>query len=190
MADQLTISREYFEEIYKDTDDPWQFESSWYEARKFNLTLAALTRPRYRRVFEPGCAIGVLSAQLAHRCDELVCLEWMPRIAALARERLRTYPHARVQEGAIPNAWPSGTFDLVVFSEVLYYLTETGLSSALELLERSLAPAGEVISVHYNPETNYPLSGGQVQTALTACEWLVPVSSYSEEKFSLAVFRR
>ena len=189
MAAQLTIGREYFETIYEHTDDPWNFETSWYESRKFSLTMAALTKPRYRRVFEPGCAIGVLSEQLAQRCDELLCLEWMPKIAEVARKRLDTYPHASVHVGAIPESWPEGRFDLVMLSEVAYYLTDHGLAESLRRLRGCLQPGGELVSVHYALDTSYPLAGAEVQSALQACDWLNHIGSYEETSFSLMVFR-
>ena len=53
------MDRDYFEGIYADGPDPWGFETSEYERRKYDLTLAALPRRRYARALEPGCSIGV-----------------------------------------------------------------------------------------------------------------------------------
>ena len=71
----LRLPVAYFEEIYSRAEDPWHFETSWYERRKYELTMAALPRERYRRAFEPGCANGALTERLASRCDERVALE-------------------------------------------------------------------------------------------------------------------
>ncbi|MEO9256146.1 MAG: hypothetical protein ABI305_11425, partial [Tepidiformaceae bacterium] len=70
--EHLRLGDEYFETMYSQDDDPWRFESSWYERRKYDLTLAALPRQRYGRIFEPGCSLGVLSEGLAARGDELI----------------------------------------------------------------------------------------------------------------------
>ncbi|MFC7609312.1 SAM-dependent methyltransferase [Teichococcus aestuarii] len=59
----------YFEALYAADPDPWRFRDSAYEAGKYAATLAALERPRYGRVLEVGCSIGVLTKQLAGRCD-------------------------------------------------------------------------------------------------------------------------
>ena len=61
----------YFDGLYKSSDDPWNLREGWYERRKRSLTLALLPRPRYRNAFEPGCANGELTAELATRCDAL-----------------------------------------------------------------------------------------------------------------------
>jgi Nodulation protein S (NodS) len=61
--------KSYFEGMYSGDPDPWDFEGSPYEQRKYSLTMASLPRPRYRFAFEPGCSIGVLTSMLAGRCN-------------------------------------------------------------------------------------------------------------------------
>ena len=53
----------YFDRMYEDAD-PWGYESSWYEQRKYALTVAALGRRRYRSAFEPGTAPGPCSVMV------------------------------------------------------------------------------------------------------------------------------
>ncbi len=67
-----------FERMYRQDPDPWSFATSEYEQRRYDLTVASLLRPRYRRAFEPGCAIGELTRRLATRCDHVVALEPSP----------------------------------------------------------------------------------------------------------------
>ena len=57
--------REFFDEFYTEGADRWGFETRWYEKRKRAMTLASLPRERFGSAFEPGCAIGVLTAELA-----------------------------------------------------------------------------------------------------------------------------
>ncbi|MEO6397119.1 MAG: SAM-dependent methyltransferase [Tepidiformaceae bacterium] len=189
MAGELTIDRRYFEEKYAASGDPWNFLHSWYERRKYDLTLAALPEQRYARAFEPGCSIGVLSERLAQRCDELVAMELLPAVASEARERLRPYPHASVVAGGIPGDWPDGSFDLIVLSEVGYYLTPEGLEQAIHRLGSSMRAHATLVSVHYTLETNYPLPGGAVGEALRKVPWLNEVSFYTEQSFELLVLR-
>ncbi len=188
MAGALTMGRAYFEEMYAQANDPWAFESSWYEQRKYALTLAALPRERYRRAFEPGCSNGVLSSLLAERCDELLAMDLLPSVVARARARLASHPGARVVEGAIPCDWPRGTFDLIVLSEVAYYLTGIGLRETLVRLRQSMCPGGTLVSVHYLLETNYPLKGRRVGEVLDETRWLKRTANYAEESFELLVY--
>lgn len=177
----------YFERVYADGPDPWGFETRWYERRKYALTMAALPRDRYHRAFEPGCAGGVLTALLAGRVDELVSLELMPDIARRAQERA---PGAKVHVGALPEDFPEGPFDLVVASEVLYYLRPEGFDVVLESLDRGLREDGHVVAVHYRLETDYPLTGDEVHARLRAAPFLRSVHRYEQREFLLDVFER
>ncbi len=40
-------SRVYFEDLYRHNSDPWGYDFHWYEARKRQICLALLTKPRY-----------------------------------------------------------------------------------------------------------------------------------------------
>jgi protein-L-isoaspartate O-methyltransferase len=180
----------YFERVYESGLDPWGFETRWYESRKYALTLAALPRPRYRRAFEPGCAIGVLTAQLAARCDALVAAEPMSAVAARARTRVAELPHVDVRELAIPDGWPEGRFDLVVLSEVVYYLDDGGVTELLARLDASLLPGGHLVAVHWTGATDYPLTGHAAHARLDAHASWHKLASYTEPEFLLATYER
>ncbi|PWD42363.1 SAM-dependent methyltransferase [Gordonia paraffinivorans] len=181
----------YFHAMYAADDDPWGFSSRWYERRKYALTLAALSSPRYGSAFEPGCSIGVLSAELATRCDRLLCIDVSPRAVDLARRRLAAAPHAQVRSGDIVEDWPVGErFDLIVLSEVLYYLDADALDDLVGRLPGSLTPDGEVVAVHWRwPVADYPQTGDAVHEALRASSLAVS-ASYSDTDFRLDVLRR
>jgi trans-aconitate methyltransferase len=184
------LANEYFEQVYAQSEDPWGFASRWYEQRKYALTLAALPRERYRRAFEPGCSFGVLSELLAVRCDALIASEVVPSVSERARRRLQHFTHVRVETAAIPEFWPEGSFDLIVLSEVAYYLSEAGFAELLTRLEQSTSPDAHVIAVHYRGATDYPLSGDRVHDLLHACPLLQPLVRHAEEAFLLEVFAR
>lgn len=178
----------YFDPIYANGLDPWGFESRWYERRKYAVTLAALPRKRYSRAFEPGCAIGVLTEQLAQRCDALVAAELVPAVAAHARARVAAYPHVEVRELAIPDAWPEGRFDLIVLSEIVYYLTEAGVAELLAHVDRSLEPGGHVVAVHWTGPTDYPLGGHAAHALLAAHGGWRALAHYTEPEFVLNTY--
>ena len=180
----------YFERVYADGPDPWGFERRFYEQRKYALTVAALPRERYRRAFEPGCASGVLSESLVLRVDDLVAMELVPTIADRARHRLRAHTNVRVDTGALPERWPDGTFDLVVASEVLYYLRTDGLERALGTLSERLETGGHLVAVHWRLATDYPLTGDAVHERLRAAPFLKRLGGYEQPEFRLDVFER
>jgi SAM-dependent methyltransferase len=159
VSQSLPVS--YFDGLYERSPDPWSFETSAYEQEKFQATLAALPRPRYRRALEIGCSIGVLTRQLADRCDELVALEPAAKALERARERCRDLPHVAFLRSRVPADWPDSTFDLILLSEVVYYLDAADVGRLAEKVMTTIRPGGHVELVHWTGETDYPLSGDE-----------------------------
>jgi trans-aconitate methyltransferase len=172
--------------MYAGAEDPWGFRSRWYEQRKRDVTLAALTRPRYRRAFEPGCSIGVLTAALADRCDEVVAADVDPRAVATARGFLAPRGNVRVDRLSLPQEWPDGVFDLVVISEVAYYLGPPELERLLDCAVGSLSPRGTLLACHWrHPVPDYPATGDEVHHRLLARPDLYQAVCHLEEDFRL-----
>lgn len=159
----------YFANLFDGNDDPWSFKSRWYEERKRALTLAALPQRRYARAYEPGCANGELSAGLAERCDRLLCSDGTPRAVDLARQRLADYAHVNVTEGWVPRDWPDGQFDLIVLSEIGYFLSAEALDQVAAQSRASLTPGGTVLACHWRwPIEGCELSSDMVSARLDA----------------------
>ena len=153
-----SMAPDYFESLYATDPDPWRFETSEYEREKYASTLAALPPRRFAAGLEVGCSIGVLTQQLAERCDRLLALDVAE--TALQRARIRC-PNVVFERRRVPDEWPPGRFDLMVFSEMLYYLDAAGIRTIAEHVMASLNPEGCVVMVHYLGLTNYPLSGDE-----------------------------
>jgi predicted TPR repeat methyltransferase len=139
-----------FDALYADRPDPWGFESSVYEHAKYDATVAALPR-RYATALEAGCSIGVLSERLAARCDALLGVDVAEAPLARARERV---PQATFERRELPAEFPAGPFELIVYSEVLYYVD--ALEALLDATERELAPGGTLVAVHWLGEAATP----------------------------------
>jgi SAM-dependent methyltransferase len=141
----------YFDELYKSSDDPWHLREGWYEHRKRSLTLALLPRPRYRNAFEPGCANGELTAWLATRCEALLAADLHETAVRLARERVAGMPQVRVEQRRVPQQWPTeaGPFELIVISELAYYLDAPDLETLAARIAASLTPDGTLLACHW-----------------------------------------
>ena len=64
---------------------------------------------------------------------------------------------------SIPGEFPNDAFDLIILSEVGYYLSMPDLERARQLLVDSLNPGGHLLLVHWTPFVHdYPLTGDQV----------------------------
>jgi SAM-dependent methyltransferase len=151
----------YFDALYERSADPWHFETSAYEDAKYTATLEALPRARYWRALEIGCSIGVLTRLLAGRCQELIATDPAVRALDLARDRCCDMPHVAFRQGQAPTDWPEGSFDLILFSEVIYYLSPEDVDALAARVSCSLAPGGHVELVHWVRDTDYPLSGDE-----------------------------
>ena len=162
-----------FEGAYAAAGDPWDFATSDYEQHRYDA-LESLLRPLagpgahpYRRCFEPACSVGVLTERLVARCDEVVAVDPSPSAIAAARERLAGNDHVTLEVGAIPEWWPAGTFDLVVFSELGYYWDRPGLDDLLGRLATLRADGGDLVAVHWLGESpDHLLSGHDVHAAM------------------------
>jgi hypothetical protein len=185
-----STARSYFEAMYENTPDPWGFTSSAYEARKYALSVASLPRAIYQNAFEPGCSVGVLTSLLAPRCERLLATDIIPQALAQAVERLQGFDHVRVEERAIPDAWPTGGFDLVVLSEIAYYFDEATLRGVVDLVIASTRPNAHVLGVHWCGETNYPLSGDRAHELIAESSNLRSLVRHQEEEFVLDLWER
>lgn len=185
----LSFERDYFEEMYAEDPDPWGFDREWYERRKHALTVACLPVERARRALEPGCANGTLTELLADRCDELVAFELLPHVVERAASRLAGRDHVTVVQASFPEFWPEGTGDLVVWSEIAYYLTDEGLEVAERGLRRWLEPGGHVVAVHYSGATNYPRTAASVHAWLDALDGFERRTELRDERFVLGVWQ-
>ncbi len=153
----------YFDHVYAASADPWSFESSAYERAKYSATLAALPRAHYDRAFEVGCSIGVLTAQLARRCGQLLAVDVAEAALALARKRCMALLQVDVQCMQVPDVLPAGDFDLIVISEVGYYWSPDDLKRALDWMFSAVRSGGHLVLVHWTPVVaDYPLSGDEV----------------------------
>jgi SAM-dependent methyltransferase len=187
----VTLDPGYFRDRYASCADPWGLAERWYEARKYALTVALLPRQRYGAAFEPGCSIGVLTAQLAPRCDRLLACDVVPDAVAAARSRAGGLPGVRVERRVIPGEWPPDSFDLIVLSELLYYFDDADLGQVLGLGIGSLRPSGHILAVHWrHPAPDHPRTGDEVHEDLAAHPGLALLTRYRDPDFTAEVYGR
>ncbi|GLS20564.1 methyltransferase [Labrys miyagiensis] len=154
-----SLGIDYFETLYRANPDPWNFATSDYEHRKYQATLDALQRPLYANALEVGCSIGVLTARLATRCKTLNAIDLSPSAIAKAMTTCSAVRNIRFSVGGAPNNLPLGPFDLIVLSEVLYYLDKEDLLSLATWCCHSTASEADIVLCHWLGPTDYPLSG-------------------------------
>ena len=150
--------------LYAASDDPWDHRDSSYEAGKYDTTLAAIGAGPFRLALEIGCGNGTLARRLAPRCRSLMVMECISTAAELARTALAGFPQARVVHGTAPQDLPQIYPDLVLLSEVLYFLTPEDIRELGQWLLAHLT--GPVIAVNWTGPTDEPLDGPEAVALL------------------------
>jgi 2-polyprenyl-3-methyl-5-hydroxy-6-metoxy-1,4-benzoquinol methylase len=154
-------SADHFRRIYASGPDPWGFASSPYEQAKYQRTIEALGGRRFASALEIGCSIGVLTRMLAGHCDRLLGIDVVPEPLAAARGRCADLPWVSFAEMQAPDRWPDGRFDLIVFSEVLYFLDRTDIHRCANLARNSVLPNATIVLVNWLGCSDDPCSGDE-----------------------------
>lgn len=180
---------EHFERLHRASADPWSVRTRWYERRKRALTLAALPAERYGRALELGCSNGELSAGLAERCDSVLGLDASEAAVELASRRTAELPAVSIERMRVPGEWPSGTFDLVVVSELAYYLAADQWAATIERIVASLAPGGAVLLCHWSGAADdFAQTGAEAHDRFAAQSGLRRLVGHVDEAFLLEVY--
>lgn len=176
----------YFDALYARSDDPWGIGSRWYEQRKRALVLASLPRQHFARCFEAGCAAGHLTTELAARCARVVAVDAAARAVALTRAATADRPGVVVRQLRIPRQWPAGSFDLVVLSEIGYYIDD--LAALADRVGTCMTRDGTLALCHWrHAATEHVRTAESVHHFLRKRTGLRLIASHREDDFLLDV---
>jgi predicted TPR repeat methyltransferase len=156
-----------FEGIYERSADPWSYESSDYEREKYASTLAALPDGHISSALELGCSIGVFTEQLATRCERVLAVDFSERALQLAHGRLDTVANVELRLASFPEQAPDGPWQLILCSELLYYLQAPALDRAIAWLTEQLRGGACVLVVSWRGQgADEPFLGDDVHDRL------------------------
>lgn len=182
----------YFDRMYAASSDPWHLQDRWYEQRKLAITLALLPLPRYRHAYEPGCSVGVVTERLTGRCDHVTATDVVPAALEVTDLRLAA---AGCRNGvtllsrSLDEDWPATDFDLVVLSEVGYYLEATALRKLLDREVPRLTNPATVVAAHWRHRVaDYPMSGDETNDVIAATSGLHRIGGYRDDDVAIDVF--
>ena len=203
------MSSDYFDALYQASDDPWQIEDNWYEQRKRTLLTAMLPRRRFRNALEPGCGGGELTLALGHHCDHILAGDLAPAAVDIARRRWQQYQqrqpnflapghtprcHARFIDMTLPRDWPShlgASFDLIVISELAYYLDAATLQRLPALINASLADDGVLLACHWRHDFPQRLHDtATIHASFDSLPGLYHLARYQDDDFLLDMWCR
>lgn len=190
------IDDQHFERLYRQDADPWRVASAWYERRKRAVLLATLARERYGHVFEAGCGGGDMTLALARRCEQICAVDLASSALRRVQARLRADPVAatvRILALKLPRQWPpvpAGGFDLIVVSELAYYLDDAACALFLARLHASLGAGGELVACHWRAAFHdRQQSTDGLHEAMGALPGLHRLAHHHEEDFRLDLWR-
>ncbi|MDX6281838.1 MAG: hypothetical protein QOH03_2909 [Kribbellaceae bacterium] len=177
-----------FAGLYAAQEDPWHTIDSWYERRKRAVILACLPAERYGRTLEPACGIGELTRQLTTRSDHVIAFD--PVEDAVLRAK-NAAPTAELSVTALPDAATDQPVDLIVLSEILYYLSGEELKASVDQLLRLLKPGGHLLAAHWRPwAPEAPRDAAVAHQILRDRPELDQIVEHIDEEFLLHVFTR
>jgi SAM-dependent methyltransferase len=190
MPDDPT-SEEFFEAKYQEEADPWHFATSAYEQDRYSAILRALQPRQFRRVFEPGCSIGILTEKLAVFCDEVEAMDISSTAVSRTRERCGRLGNVTVRHGALPDAVPEGAFDLIVLSEIGYYFPLAVLNELVSELVGRLIQEGTFLAAHWlGSSPDHLLTGDQIHELIGTIPGLTHATSQQHEGFRIDLWKR
>ena len=143
-----------FEQKFLANIDPWNYMTSPFERHKRDVLLRACGCRTYGRGLELACAIGVTSRCLAQRCLRLLAVDSSLTALAEAQRRTRDSDRLIFRHAVLPDETPRGPFDLIVASEIAYYIEEYALYQLLHKLKIALSPNGRIVFLNHTRQFN------------------------------------
>ncbi|WP_158742814.1 class I SAM-dependent methyltransferase [Acidisphaera sp. L21] len=176
------VSQTWLEQLYTADPDPWNFTNSDYERAKYAATLGALPPGKFANALEIGCSIGVFTRQLAERCGTLRAIDASEAALVKAREHC---PGVQFERRFIPGEWPQGRYDLIMFSEILYFLDRAAISATAKLALTDLQPGGVILLVNYLGAMSFPCTGDEAAELFIEMTGLTPALQIRETDYRL-----
>jgi SAM-dependent methyltransferase len=118
------------------------------ERTKYHQTLASLPDTPVDRALELACAEGHFTLQLAPRVRHLVAVDISPTALDRAKRRCRELPNIEFQTLDLLNEAIPSALDLVVCSEVLYYMPLDRLAEVAGKIAAATKPGGHLLMAH------------------------------------------
>ncbi|PZR83100.1 MAG: hypothetical protein DI537_35435 [Stutzerimonas stutzeri] len=191
-------ARDYWERFF-DRPDPWQLSDA-FEQRKYRYALDLLAGRTIENALEVGCAEGHFTQLLAPMVRRLLAVDISGKAVERAEQRCRAYGNVAFERRDFFREDGPARFDLVVCSELLYYLPdEAALRQAALRLRDALAPGGTLLTLHSllvddEPDRTgfdwgFPFGAARMTEVLAATEGLYLVETVRTELYRIDLWR-
>ena len=169
----------------------WSDDGGPYDQATAAAMLDACGPGPFASALELGGPIGAFTELLAQRCATLTRIDISATAASMARRRLADLANVEVLRGPIPDAIPERKYDLVVASDILYYLPPADFERTLAVVGSRLVADGRLVAVHWPPEeSERPFTADEVHARLRDVPWLEPVRAEQNPDFLIDLLKR
>lgn len=145
-----TGNRRYeFERLYLESPDPWNYQSSAYERRKYEYVLACALKWRSaaESALEVGCSVGVFSRMLAEHFERVTAIDVSKEAMAAASDYNRDAKNVQFVHSDLQSLDTNGQYDVIFCAEILYYIAEKDVEIVCRQLGKYLSARGIIVLV-------------------------------------------
>ncbi len=137
----------FWEDLFREPD-PWSYGSP-YEQEKYTRQLMLIPDRSIGRALELACAEGRFTEKLAPRVERLIAADISSTALQRARDRCCSHENIEFRQLDLAIDPLPEELDLIVCSEVLYYLDdEADLERVAQRLTAALRPGGHILTAH------------------------------------------
>jgi len=179
-------SADFFEAKYRTKPDPWNFSGSDYEQQRYKSILKILDNQTYHYAYEPGCSIGILTRELATRCDYVEAIDFSETAVQLAKKHCDGLNNVTVLKASIREYRPAQRPDLIILSEIGYYFTVAEWTEILENLISYYRRPATLIACHWlGKSEDHVMSGDEVHKIIDHYSYLNLITRLRFDDFRL-----
>jgi glycosyltransferase involved in cell wall biosynthesis/peptidoglycan/xylan/chitin deacetylase (PgdA/CDA1 family) len=148
-APPVSLPQDHWERVFA-RRDPWNYASA-YEERKYDQTLELLPDGPIAKAAEFGCAEGRFTERLARRVGTLEAFDLSTKALERARQTCAELGNVSFFQRDIADGLSDEDYDLIVCSEILYYLRDrAAIAAVARRLSDALRPGGHVLMANPN----------------------------------------
>ena len=190
-----SLDQKFFDTLYSDNVDPWNFKHSEYELSKYRKTDEILGGRHFRNGLEIGCSIGIQTRFFAKHCDHLKAIDTSKDAINEAKKNNGDLQNVEFLVQDIVEKFPKGPFDFITMCEIGYYFDQATLVEVFEKISDNISERGQFLMVHWTSFVReYPLNGSQVNLIFKKFNSIdnrfTPISSYIHERYELHLWKK
>jgi SAM-dependent methyltransferase len=182
----MIFGKRYFERVFRQ-EDPWRYFVCEYENKKYIRQIEAMKQycPQPRSILEIGCAEGAHTLMLASAFPEasILGIDISHFAVERAKRNCQQCENVKIIEADVTEQlfrqvqWPESTFDVIVQSELLYYLfpklcMHLSLAHYVKATTQILKNGGILVTSHQINMRTRPAMGAYYSMLKRVCRLL------------------